>query len=157
MPTFKGKDGKPRFSMNPQVGKSKYGDAIPGLDTDGLGALGGDLGGGTPPPSPGGDLGGGLGDIGGGTGESVEIAPGGDPSGQPPPDDTTQFHTISKDPTGQVTEIRNHSDFASATAHIQECMGQAPSGSEPDSDDTGGGYSPDLGGGGGGEEMSAAD
>ena len=109
MPTFKGKDGKPRFSMNPQMGKSMYGDEVPGLQTMG------EKDGAAPTA--------GLEDN--GESDSVEIHHGGHPEGQPEPHEGTAYHTIHKGADGEPKEIRNHDDFSGAEAHCAECMGES--------------------------------
>jgi hypothetical protein len=91
---FKGKDGKDRFAMNPQVGKSMFGGDIPGLAED-QGAA--------PEDS-----------------EYMEIHHGGNPQGSPPMDESHQYHTIHNSATGQ--DIRNHSDYDDAEAHCRECI-----------------------------------
>ncbi len=114
MPTFKGKDGKPRFSMNPQVGKSMFGGA-PGME--GMGDTSGKA---SADPNEDGD--------------SVEVHHGGSPEGEPEMHEGTAYHTIHKDAMGAPTEIRNHDSIDEANAHVAECMG-ATSTNDGDSDD----------------------
>jgi len=106
MPTFKGKDGKSHFSMNPQMGKSMYGDQVPGLDTmgekDGMAPAGA------------------LDDN--GESDCCEVHHGGHPSGQPEPHEGTAYHTIHKGAQGESKEIRNHDDYDSAESHVREVM-----------------------------------
>lgn len=111
MPTFKGKDGKPRFSMNPQVGKARYGDSIPGLETVGEHD-------GTAPARDLDDNG--ESDL----SPSFEIHHGGHPEGDPEPHEGTAYHTIHKDADGTPKEIRNHDDYEGAEAHARECMAE---------------------------------
>lgn len=99
MPTFPGKDGKPSFSMNPQVGKAMSGTA-PGM----------------PPPTQ---------TDGGQSDDHVEIHHGGHPQGTPPPSNMTKYHTIAAHSDGSAPEIMNHDDYSSADQHMQQCMGEA--------------------------------
>ena len=108
MPTFKGKDGKSHFSMNPQMGKAMYGDSIPGLNTVG--------------EKEGAPAAGGLEDN--GESDIAEVHHGGHPEGNPEPHEGTAYHTIHKGPDGEPKEIRNHEDYESAESHMRECMGE---------------------------------
>ena len=101
MPTFQGKDGKPRFSMNPQIGAALSSGTAPGM-----------------PPEDDGQLDDGTED------EHVELHHGGHPEGQPPPHEGTQYHTIHIQPPPAPPDIRNHDDYAGADEHMQECMGE---------------------------------
>jgi hypothetical protein len=129
MPTFKGKDGKPRFSMNPQMGKSMYGDSTaPGLDL-----IGGKAG--TAPEAG----------LDNGESDSVEIHHGGNPDGQPEPHEGTAYHTIHKGADGMPKDIMNHDTYDQAQDHIQQCMEPAEAGNsntdDGDADDAQGGGS----------------
>src|SRR4249919_2717532 len=108
MPTIKGKDGKSHFAMNPQAGKAAFGGAVDPAPP-GLGALGGGAppdplaapaAGGAPPPGASPDD------------QHVEVHHGGNPAGNPPPTEMTQFHTIACDSAGNQNDIRNHDDYA---------------------------------------------
>jgi hypothetical protein len=119
MPTFKGKDGKPRFSMNPQMGKSMYGDqAAPGMDL-----ISGQAG--TDPAA-------GLDDN--GESDSVEVHHGGSPDGQPEPHEGTAYHTIHKGIDGNPKEIRNHDTYDQAADHAREVMDPGEAGNDNNDD-----------------------
>ena len=121
MPTFKGKDGKPRFSMNPQMGKSMYGgNEVPGLQTVGEKA-------GIAPAE-------GLEDN--GESDCCEMHHGGHPDGQPEPHEGTAYHTIHKGADGNTKEIRNHDDYEGADEHCRECMEGDKGESEHDDGDS---------------------
>lgn len=123
MPTFKGKDGKPVFAMNPQAGKAKYGDPVQGQ----------------PPEMPG--FAGAAGDEaddghdhnGVPKATHVEIHPGANPQGQPPMDNASH-HTVAHSGDGMTQDIRNHGSFDEAanqakdSLHVEcpECGAEVP-------------------------------
>lgn len=123
MPSFKGKDGSMKFSMNPQAGAAMYGGSDPAMD---------------PNADPNVDPSAGADDT------HVELHHGGNPQGQPPPTPTTKYHTIATSTMDMQPDIRNHDDYQSADQHMQECMGATDDGM----DDAGdmGDSSTDLGG-----------
>ena len=129
MPSFMGKDGKPRFSMNPQAGRALYG-----------GNQGGGAAAAAQDPSSGSQTD--DGSTGQGEVDSVGIHKGGHEEGTPPPTPQTQFHTIAKrhDPvTGmESVEIQNHNDFESADQHAKQLLGQSDASDGSDISDSGG-------------------
>lgn len=127
MPTIVGSDGKPRFSMNPQVGRA----LAAGVGKPAASAQ---------DPSSDGQMD--DGSAGQGQVQAVGIHRGGHEEGTPPPTPQTKFHTIAKshDPvTGmESNEIQNHDDFESADAHAKQLLGEDGSDSDHSGEDSGG-------------------
>jgi hypothetical protein len=120
MPTFKGKDGKDRFTMNPQIASAMGSSQAPAA------AASPDM------ADPNADTS--MPD----TGDSVEIHHGGNPQGQPPMTDAHAFHTIhhkgvdsgmgggmdQRDDAAlnSGVEIHNHENYDEAEADARNTM-----------------------------------
>lgn len=110
MPTFKGKDGKDSYHMNPQAGKSLRGSSDI-VKTGGQG-----------PEKPH-EAGGHDGHMFNGEAKAhhVEIHHGGHEHGQPPDDGAMKHHTISYGEDGGQ-DVRNHANMEEAKEHIGNAM-----------------------------------